>query len=126
VQSSVHLQPEAASVPQARRFARSALRTWELGELDDVVSLLVSELVTNAVLHARTAISLVLLRDRESVRVEVSDTSASAPVQQHFSEQAGTGRGLHLVEMLASSWGIDGPSAQGKTVWAEIDVPSQR
>lgn len=93
----------------------------ELGQdaLSDFAELLVSELVTNAVLHARTSITLQVRRTESGVRIEVIDASPRSPQPRDYSDQATTGRGLTLVESLAAAWGME-PHDRGKTVWFEL------
>jgi anti-sigma regulatory factor (Ser/Thr protein kinase) len=113
------LPPEPFSARQARRFVTSALSQLGLPELTDTALILVSELVTNAVLHARSEVTLTVARTDDGLRMEVGDHSSLAPSMRHYSAEAATGRGLVLVESLADAWGSDiGPS--GKTVWFEL------
>lgn len=88
----------------------------------EVVSLLVSEMVTNAVLHARTDIHVSIEHGEDVIRVEVSDQCASGPMVRHFTQQSATGRGLQLVEQLADRWGSE-PVDGGKVVWFELASP---
>ena len=90
--------------------------------MTDVVTLLVSEMVTNAVLHARTEVHLSIEHDAAGIRVEVSDLSPAAPAVRHFTQQAATGRGMKLVEQLADRWGTE-PLPDGKVVWFEVGNP---
>ncbi len=113
------LAPDPASVSDARRFTNARLLEWGAEEVADAAVLLVSETVTNAVLHAGTALTLRLeLRDGV-VRVEVGDGSQRLPVRRHFSPDAGTGRGLMLIDALASRWGTS-ETGDGKVVWFEL------
>ena len=82
--------------------------------------MLVSEAVTNAVLHAGTEVRVRIGRDGESVRVEVADASSEEPQVRHPSEEAATGRGLMLIEELSDSWGLK-RSSDGKVVWFELN-----
>lgn len=85
----------------------------------EVATLLVSEVVTNAVLHARSDLELHLISGGHFVRVEVSDASPAKPVVRDHSADALSGRGLALVQRLATAWGVqDRPG--GKVVWFEI------
>lgn len=122
--SALELPPTTDSVPLARRFARSALResTWDV----DTVVLLVSEVVTNAVLHARSAIVVRVEDRRDVVRVEVQDGSPVPPRMHHFARSSATGRGLRLLDRLAAAWGVssDAPGG-GKVVWFEVGAPSE-
>ncbi|MDQ6649505.1 MAG: ATP-binding protein [Actinomycetota bacterium] len=120
---SVELAPEPSSAPSARRFLRSVLRAWDLDAIEDVVSLLTTELVTNAVLHARTPVRVSVQRGESALRVEVSDSSPLVPAPRRYSPESGTGRGLLLVDELATRWGTDAaPDAVGKTVWFELPL----
>jgi anti-sigma regulatory factor (Ser/Thr protein kinase) len=115
------LPPELASASAARRFVGSTLRDWSCDTLSDSALLLVSELVTNAVLHARSRLDLVLQLRDERLRVEVHDGSQAQPTRKYYSPHAGTGRGLMLVEQLAAEWGVEPIAGDGKRVWFELD-----
>src|SRR5687767_2575684 len=97
--ASLRLPPRTSSVPEARRFVVRQLALWSLDDLQDTVALLTSELVSNAVLHARTEI-VVTATDLGggAVQVDVSDLSPVAPVQRRHSEEATTGRGVQLLD----------------------------
>lgn len=119
---SLRLGPESISARIARRFAIDAGAEWHLpATVTDQVQLVVSELVTNAVLHARTAIQLRLaLLDRQ-IRVEVHDESPTAPdlTAPARSVLADHGRGLTTVQGLTDEIGIE-QNERGKAVWATI------
>jgi PAS domain S-box-containing protein len=107
------------SVAAARRFVRAALE-GAAADLVGTAQLLVSELVTNAVLHARTGVEVSVARLDRRVRVGVGDRRPSRGlVPQHCSPYAGTGQGLALVEQLASRYGTD-TGDETKTVWFEL------
>jgi serine phosphatase RsbU (regulator of sigma subunit)/anti-sigma regulatory factor (Ser/Thr protein kinase) len=113
------------SVAQARAFAREMLETWDAGDLADSVVLLVSELVTNAVVHAGTTARLELRLDAQSVRVEVEDLHPRRVlpmVVAQPTDDAEDGRGLLITFSLASAWGVDYTSAS-KRVWLRFDRP---
>ena len=113
------LPPLTVSARDARRFVAEALHQNGRAKHADVAVLLVGELVTNAVLHARTEVVVGVSVTPEAVRIEVLDTSRVVPVSRRFGVEASTGRGLLLVEELSDAWGTDvGP--QGKTVWFEL------
>jgi Histidine kinase-like ATPase domain len=114
------LEPVSASVPEARRFVADRL-TGLPGDTVEVARLLVSELVTNAVLHAHTDLTLTLSRVGQVVRVEVADQSPRLPVMRTHGQDAGTGRGLRVLDSMAKRWGSDG-AGDGKVVWFEIDA----
>lgn len=113
--AALRLPGEPASVPQARRFVLRCLSEWSLEHLCETTGLLVSEVVTNAVLHARTEI-LVQARDLGgAVEIRVSDGSRVAPSQRRHSSDATTGRGVQLLSQLASTWEVV-REPDGKTV----------
>lgn len=118
-------EPSAESPRLARRFVGEALDDLGAQDASESAVLLVSELVTNAVLHARTDVDVVVAaHDDERVRVSVIDRNPSMPAQRSFSPTAGSGRGLHLVESVASRWGIEAKEP-GKEVWFEIDLDAE-
>ena len=85
----------------------------------DAVVLLTSELVTNAILHARTHIELAVRCESATIRVEVDDRSPQLPVPEPAAVDATTGRGLTLVDVMSGAWGVE-ERASGKTVWFEV------
>jgi CheY-like chemotaxis protein len=107
------------SVSAARRFVAGTLAEWELTELADTITLLLSELVTNAIVHAQAApdVTVRLLPDR--VHVEVADARPEAVHAQEASDTATSGRGLALVEALATEWGSVTVTG-GKVVWFDV------
>ncbi|MFC9287583.1 SpoIIE family protein phosphatase [Streptomyces sp. NPDC057052] len=110
------------SVAEARRFVRSALEDVLSPDAVDTAALLVSELVTNALLHARTEVEveLVVRAAGGAVRVAVSDRRPDrGPVPYTYPAYAGTGQGLALVGRLASRYGVD-TGEETKTVWFEL------
>jgi serine phosphatase RsbU (regulator of sigma subunit)/anti-sigma regulatory factor (Ser/Thr protein kinase)/PAS domain-containing protein len=116
------LQPVPSAAYVARSVAREALRSWGLTDLVDTVTLVVSELVTNAVTHAGGEVALEVRRLDDAVRVSVTDTSPDAPQHQDPGPREEHGRGVHLVDVLAARWGTTS-LPDGKRVWAELDVP---
>lgn len=112
------LPPDTESPRRARRLVQRALPR-DPSEVVEVVTLLVSEVVTNAVLHAGTEVRLRIGHQGNAVRVEVTDGSTHPTIRRHFSDQAATGRGLQLVDELADAWGQQ-PCRDGKTVWFEL------
>lgn len=114
------LPPVPASAARARRFVDDTLRGWGCDGFVDAARLLVSELVTNGVLHARTDMELVLTVVRGDLRAEVHDSSPAPPVVRHYEDEAMTGRGLGLLDQLADRWGVDAVEG-GKVVWFELD-----
>lgn len=118
---SVELSADRASAREARRTVGDTLASWGWEDVVDDAVLLVSELVTNAVLHANSSIALVILGTEGRLRIEVHDGGAGSPALRHFSPTAGTGRGLQLVGMLSTAWGVEPRADGGKAVWFELD-----
>lgn len=114
------LPAEPASARRARAFVVDALKQLQCGELAAVAELLVSELVTNAILHARTEVRVRITVDHGRVRVEVEDGSPAPARRRHFSTESATGRGLALVDALAAQWGSEVIDVSGKSVWFEL------
>lgn len=118
---SAHLalpaQPTAPA--RARRFVSATLGKWHVDGGDDAV-LVVSELVTNALLHARSPMTVRLAEEPDgALRLSVEDASPVAPRTRAFSIESGTGRGLRLLESIAEAWGVE-PVEGGKVVWCRI------
>jgi anti-sigma regulatory factor (Ser/Thr protein kinase) len=111
--------PESRSASAARAFVLAA------GWSDDAennlrLATVVSEVVTNAILHARTAFVVTVFLKGQTIRVAVRDNSAALPVQRDFQDHQPTGRGLHIVEALSDRWGVS-EEPEGKTVWFELE-----
>ncbi|WP_432063391.1 ATP-binding protein [Streptomyces sp. S1] len=123
-------------VSRCRDFTAEALADWgwipagsEAGEerVEDVL-LLVSEVVTNACLHAGGPEEFVLRREREGLRVEVADASPEPPrVRAPRSPSLPGGHGLTVLDRLAGAWGYEarGAGAAGKVVWLEVSLPAR-
>ena len=113
-----------ASAGQARRFVESALAEAGLAELANTATLLVSELVANAVLHTGTPLEVVVAVDSDGARLEVHDRSRQLPSRKRYSTMSGTGRGMVMVDRMATAWGAEA-TADGKIVWCRIDKDAQ-
>jgi hypothetical protein len=122
---SIVLQPDANAPAESRRFVQTVCAEWGIRRLANLTELISSELVTNAVMHARTPmnVTLRLLDDRLSVDVRDSDPrpmfrpspdAPGAPGDEH-------GRGLLLLDAMATAWGSS-PTGNGKVVWANIKL----
>jgi hypothetical protein len=92
-------------------------------DLADDVATLVSELVSNAVIHARTPMRLTVEPKGAGVRVELADESPAMPRFAGADLHAISGRGLLIIDRLASRWGVQRLAQGGKAVWVEIDEP---
>ena len=115
----LQIPPVSTGIGDARRFARDKLTTWGVVGVADNAILMISELVTNAILHGGEGAVLTLTLDDVKVRAEVRDSSPAMPVVRSYSETATTGRGMVIVDALAAAWGtfaVDG----GKVVWFEL------
>ncbi len=113
--------PEAVS--HARRFTRRTLRSWGVpGDDIDTVLLVVSELVTNALVHTDGKVRLDLTLVGGRMRVAVADASPRSPAKPtSIGWEATGGRGILLVEAMSAAWGTL-PVSGGKQVWSEIPV----
>ncbi|WP_337060235.1 SpoIIE family protein phosphatase [Kineococcus sp. G2] len=125
----LRLDPEPGAAAAARRHVRRLLRGAGAQDVEEAAELGVSELVTNAVLHARTP-ATVAVRTGPSgaVRVEVADASAAPVQQRRFGPGAATGRGLRLVGSISTAWGVDplpAAAGPGKVVWFQPSADAE-
>jgi len=118
--STLHLEPVVESTPAARHWIAAHLRGLP-SEVTGSAALLTSELVTNAVLHAATPMSITLHVLPDRIRVDVADGNPALPSLKEYGRDAATGRGLTLFNTLASSWGVQAVDG-GKIVWFELPV----
>jgi DNA-binding NarL/FixJ family response regulator len=116
---------ELQSAGAARRFAAEVLESWGSADVEDAVLLLVSELVTNAVIHAHSEVEVVLRLHPDRIRVEVIDAAVEYVHRRDAASDEQSGRGMALTEALASAWGIETLVA-GKSVWFEVPRASSR
>ncbi|WP_172386747.1 ATP-binding protein [Streptomyces sp. MNP-20] len=129
LQVQLEVGPDPAEVGRARRWARSRLAGSGIAAdepLAETLILLISELVTNAVVHTGCPAVLRMLlpgvpaSEPGTVRVEVTDRSARPPRPRHAEGDETNGRGLELVDGLADRWGWQ-PDGAGKRIWCEVD-----
>ncbi|MFI6147141.1 SpoIIE family protein phosphatase [Streptomyces sp. NPDC051109] len=117
-------QAEPERIAGARRQIRELLHDWADGEQVDSAVLMVSEMVTNVLMHTDGDALLVAEAVGElgtrRLRIEVADSSDELPHKRHPGEMASSGRGVLLMEMLADTWGVD-PRGEGKSIWFEMD-----
>lgn len=115
--------PATPTAPQlARGFLRSTLEAWKLEGFGEITELLASELVSNAVVHVGHPMTLRICRQMNRIRVELNDESQQLPsleTPHRFEEH---GRGVFLVDALATDWGAEVDPEHGKTVWFELDT----
>ncbi|MER6679214.1 SpoIIE family protein phosphatase [Streptomyces olivaceoviridis] len=119
-------QDEPERIAEARQHLRGLLHDWASAEQVDSAVLLVSEMVTNVLVH--TDADALLLAEvmgegtGRRLRVEVFDTGDDLPHKRRPGELASSGRGLMLIELLADGWGVD-PRGEGKSIWFELYEP---
>ena len=118
VLGELRLGGEPDAVPRARQLARRSLAGRPADVAHDA-ELVVSELMTNAVLHGAPPFD-VRIRGDGTVRVEVEDRGRNLPIMVTASADWMTGRGLALVRTLSSRWGVEAVDGAGKMVWAEL------
>jgi anti-sigma regulatory factor (Ser/Thr protein kinase) len=111
-------QPE--NVAKARAFVSSHLLDDGLPVIVDEAQLVVSELATNAVIHAGTPFGVTISRYDGVVEIAVRDGVSFALTVSSAEDHHQNGRGLRLVEMCSNSWGVTAPSTGGKSVWAKF------
>ncbi|WP_030208732.1 ATP-binding protein [Streptomyces bikiniensis] len=124
LQVQLEVGPDPAEVGRARRWARSRLAGSGIREdepLAETLVLIISELVTNAVVHTGCpAVLRMLFAAEGGVRVEVADASDCPPRPRRAHGDDTNGRGLELVDGLADRWGWQ-PEGSGKSIWCEVD-----
>ena len=122
----VPLSTDPGDVPRLRHLVRKQLRAWRLNDAEEVTILLVSELVTNALLHGRPPLELRLTAAGDRVRVEMHDAAGDRPAALEFPPpDSPHGRGIEIVAALSTRWGSI-PSTHGKVVWFEVDAFGSR
>lgn len=118
----IELPALARSACTARAFVERVLVQHDLQDLVDDARVVVGELVTNALKHANTPFTVTVAAAGASVRVEVQDGSGSLPVLTVAGCADTSGRGIALVDVLSSEWGVTPHIGVGKTVWASFDA----
>ena len=117
------IAPEAVSVHEARTFAETTLRDWAVPR--DVIqdaALVISELLTNAIVHGRPPIRIRLHKTRRELAVEVDDGASAMPRKLYAAPEDIRGRGLFIVGELSSRWAARADGT-GKTVWSTLPLP---
>lgn len=117
--ASWELQPDTAMASEARRRTAEALRRWGCDALIPDAQLVITELVTNAIVHTGAVSTVTIELEGNTLYIEVADTDPNPPRPQPFDLTREGGRGLLIVATLANAWGIE-PHASGKKVWAEL------
>lgn len=117
----MHLPADSSSPRRARQFVDEVLHRWQRDGAIERLALIASELVTNAVLHARTEITIeISASDDALLRLEVFDGGRGRPQFLDSDPATPGGLGLPIVEGLAASWGVTA-GHDGKGVWAEVN-----
>jgi len=116
---------ESATVPASRRFVREYVARLGRPELADDAELVVTELVSNVVLHVGGTVRVTASSDDGQLLLEVTDDSRVPPQVRAFSATSSTGRGMRLVHSLSVEHGIRVTSA-GKTIWARLTTATAR
>jgi hypothetical protein len=113
--------PVPASAAEARQVASQALHEWGLGAAEEAALLIVTELTSNGVRHAKTTLTLSLTYGGSRLRIELSDHDKQVPTLSQSSTHTHHGWGLRLINTLSSDWGtIVNPD--GKTVWVDLEA----
>jgi anti-sigma regulatory factor (Ser/Thr protein kinase) len=112
--------PADSAVRAARRFAADTLGTWDEDELIDDATLIVSELATNALQHARSPFQMSLRASGRVISIAVQDVSSVHPRRVDADAEGEGGRGIAVVVQLSSSWGTYA-TPDGKVVWSQLD-----
>ncbi|MFF8485311.1 SpoIIE family protein phosphatase [Streptomyces sp. CAI-85] len=119
-------QAEPERVAVGRQQLRELLHDWNSDDQVDSAVLLVSEMLTNVLVHTDADALLVAevtgVSGERRIRVEVTDTSDDLPHKRRPGELASSGRGLMLIELLADTWGV-APRGEGKSIWFELYEP---
>ena len=113
---------DPASVRSARRFTAEQLDGVDPAVVG-AVTLLVSELATNAIAHAGTGFTVSLQRSPQHIRIEVQDRGRTAPCLRSPTPADLSGRGLRIVDQLAQQWGTKSTEDHGNNVWFTMTLP---
>lgn len=122
--ASTQLTRDESSPSQARRFVRDRCQEWQLHPVVEDAVLIVSELVTNAVIHAESDCEVRLLYRPSFLRIEVSDAGRGMPDVLATDEESEHGRGMVLTSAFSTAWGVLG-DPPAKVVWAELPTTGQ-
>jgi anti-sigma regulatory factor (Ser/Thr protein kinase) len=118
----IDLRPHETSPGDARVFVSRWARAWGYRPLVPAAALLTSELATNAVEHGAGDFTVEVTDTGHGVRVDVRDPSPSPPVVRAAQDLDEHGRGMRIVEAVATAWGTEMLPHDGKRVWFELDA----
>ena len=120
----VRLAPEVSAPRRAREFLARACADWHAEQFTDTGQLVISELVSNAVLHSGTAIEVDLRFDHGQLRLSVHDWGGGMPIVVPPQERGIGGLGLELVSRATQAWGVTPDPRGGKDVWCVLSSGS--
>jgi CheY-like chemotaxis protein len=123
--ATLELGPDVSDVGLARRFLIAHCERWGCEDVLEGGQLVVSELVTNALLHAGSRCELGIAFRSGSLRIEIRDRGSGGPEVRAADSESEHGRGLLLVSAMTSAWGTEPLEPGGKVVWAELRSRSQ-
>ena len=118
----IRLAAQPISASRSRDFVRDHLAQHALSHLSDDVELVVSELSTNAMVHATTSFKVSLHAFEQTLLLEVEDGSRHGPTLVAAQVLDTSGRGMAIVNVLSRDWGVDAHADGGKSVWAEFSL----
>jgi anti-sigma regulatory factor (Ser/Thr protein kinase) len=121
MKSARSFQHAPESVTAARRFATQVLQ-GVAGQVLETIELMVSELASNCIRHTGAGFELAILQTPDEIRVEATDNAGGVPTKRSPEPTDPSGRGLQIIDMLSTAWGVDRRSPIGKTVWFTIDI----
>ena len=118
------LADASTACADGRRFVAQHLSRWQVpAQVSDEATLLTSELIANAIRHAPPPLCLEVTVDTTKIRIDVHDSHPVAPALTRPDFNSSGGRGVWLVDTIASRWGYR-PEPPGKVVWFEMDLPT--
>ena len=122
--ASIDVPATSRGPAAARRVVSAMLPVWGLADLTDDAELVVSELVTNAYLHApgTDSFELELVRRAEGVRISLADGASVRPIIADLGDEHPSGRGMAIIAQLATGWGAEDHHG-GKRVWVDLERP---
>ncbi len=118
------MPPDAGSLAELRRWVRSWMEQHPTDGVDpDIVVLSMTELVTNSIKHGSGPVEVELRCHSDTLVLVVSDCSEQLPHRPDTSAETETGRGIQIMESLATRWGVQPEPGGGKAVWCEFAFP---
>ena len=121
----LRLPSHSASVNQARTYVKDVIKSWKATPTTDP-GVPTSEVVTNAIVHAKSEVALRVRLVDGHARVEVHDDDPQPPEVKTGDPHGNGGHGMRLVDALAACWGITSIEGDGKIVWFDIDLDIDR